>query len=326
MRQKQSEVDSIMSWIGFLINAVVWILVLMPAIFLIWGKNSTYREAIDGFWGFELMLGGQKRSLGLMMTGAIVFYCIFLGSWLLQDLIASGMFIGQHVEWGVRVSIARLINYFLLFAGLLLVIWILGFDFTKLVIVISALGVGIGFGLQSIVNNFISGLILLFERPIRVGDSLEINGMWVEVKKIGLRSTTVRSVEEADLIIPNAELVNNSVTNWTLSNRRVRVKIPVGVAYKSDVSLVMETLLLCSRQNRKVVETPAPQVLFISFGESALNFELRVWVANTDDRLEVCSDLHKEIDRRFREAKIEIAYPQRDIHLKSLNEEDLAKA
>jgi small-conductance mechanosensitive channel len=148
------------------------------------------------------------------------------------------------VETGVRVSIARLVHYVFIFAGFVLA---RGFEFTKLTIVLSALGVGIGFGLQAVVNNFVSGLILLFERPVRVGDYIEIGGNWAEIKKIGLRATTVQTFDQADVIIPNADLITNQVTNWTLSNRRVRLIIPVGVAYGSDVALVMETLLACAK-------------------------------------------------------------------------------
>jgi small-conductance mechanosensitive channel len=185
---------------------------------------------------------------------------------------------------------------------------------------LSALGVGIGFGLQSIVNNFVSGLILLFERPVRVGDFIELGGKWAEIKNIGLRATTVQTLDQADVIIPNADLVTNQVINWTLSNRRVRLIIPVGVAYGSDISLVMETLMTCAIESLKVAKIPEPQVLYLSFGESTLDFELRVWVPNAEERMTVISELHQEIDRRFREAKIEIAFPQQDIHLRSVDE------
>jgi small-conductance mechanosensitive channel len=185
---------------------------------------------------------------------------------------------------------------------------------------LSALGVGIGFGLQGIVNNFVSGLVLLFERPVRVGDCIEFGGKWAEIKRIGLRATTVQTFEQADVIIPNADLVTNQVTNWTLSNRRVRVNIPVGVAHGSDVSLVMETLMACAKANSNVAETPLPQVLFMKFGESSLDFELRVWVLDVDEMLGATTELHQEIDRSFREAKIEIAFPQRDLHLRNLDE------
>jgi small-conductance mechanosensitive channel len=170
------------------------------------------------------------------------------------------------------------------------------------------------------VNNFMSGLILLFERPVRVGDYIEFDGKWAEIKTIGLRATIVQTLDLADVIIPNADLVSNQVTNWTLSNRRVRLTIPVGVAYGSDVPLVMETLKDCAKEDKRVTNYPPPQVLFLSFGQSSLDFELRVWVLDAEDRLSVRSALHQVIDRRFREAGIEIAFPQQDLHLRSVDD------
>jgi small-conductance mechanosensitive channel len=185
---------------------------------------------------------------------------------------------------------------------------------------LSAFGVGIGFGLQGIVNNFISGLILLFERPIRVGDIVELGGKWAEIKRIGLRSTVVQTFDYADLIVPNSDLISNQVTNWTLTNRLVRLSIPVGVAYGSDVPRVMETLMACAQENSKVAGMPAPRVLFLSFGESSLDFELRVWILDADHILGAKSELHQAIDRSFREENIEIAFPQQDLHLRSMDD------
>ena len=155
---------------------------------------------------------------------------------------------------------------------------------------------------------------------MRVGDYIELDGRWAEIKNIGLRATTVQTFDLADVIVPNADLVTNKVINWTLTNRRVRISIPVGVAYGSDISLVMKTLMDCAIASTKVVDSPKPQVLFLSFGENSLDFELRVWVQDAEERLFVQSGLHQEIDRRFRDAKIEIAFPQQDIHFRSLDE------
>jgi small-conductance mechanosensitive channel len=153
-----------------------------------------------------------------------------------------------------------------------------------------------------------------------VGDIVEIGGKWAEIKRIGTRATTVQTYDQADLIVPNADLVANQVTNWTLSNRRARLIIPVGVAYGSDILRVMEILKACADEFPNLAKQPPPQVLFLSFGESSLDFELRVIVSDADDRMSVRSQLHQEIDRRFREANIEIAFPQQDIHLRSLDE------
>jgi len=314
------DTDIIIRRVALFINAAVCGLLLLPGILFIWGAYDDLIEAIKGLLALGFNLGSQRISLGLVVISAGILYGSFLASWLIQKLLMEQVLDRGRVETGVKISIARLVHYALIFIGFVLALLALGFEFTKLTIILSALGIGIGFGLQGVVNNFVSGLILLFERPVRVGDFIELDGKWAEIKNIGLRATNVQTFDQADVIIPNADLVSNQVTNWTLSNRLVRVAIPVGVAYGSDVPLVMETLLACAIANSKAAKTPEPQVLFLSFGESSLGFELRVWVPHAEERLTVKSELHQEIDRRFREAKIEIAFPQRDLHLRSLDE------
>ena len=201
----------------------------------------------------------------------------------------------------------------------------LGFELSKLTIMISALGVGIGFGLKELVNNFVSGLILLFDRPIREGDSIEVNGVWSTVRKIGLRATRIETADEADVIVPNSDLVDQQVTNWTLSNRHVRAIIPAGVAYGSDVQLVFKTLLDAAKANEGLVKNHTPQVLFLDFGDSTLNFELRVWVTEATNRMQVISELHQDIDSRFRKANIEIAFPQMDVRVRTVDSSQAVK-
>jgi small-conductance mechanosensitive channel len=310
-----SDVAAIIRGVALLIDAAIWGLIVLPALLMIWGVYTNLAGATKGLLAVGFNLGSQRISVGLLLTSAGILYGSFLISRILQKLLMDEVLVRRRVERGVRVSIGRLLHYVLLFAGFVLALLILGFKFTELTILLSALGVGIGFGLQSIVNNFISGLILLFERPVRVGDIIELAGKWAEIRRIGLRATTVQTFDQADVIVPNADLISNQVTNWTLSNRQVRLIIPVGVAYGSDVPLVIERLKTCATAHSKVAQTRPPQVLFLGFGDSSLDFELRVWVLDADDRLAVKSDLHQEIDRRFREAGIVIAFPQRDVHL-----------
>jgi small-conductance mechanosensitive channel len=265
-------------------------------------------------------LGSQRISVGLIIAAAALVYGSFVVSWAFRELLVEGVLTTRQVEAGVKMSMARLVHYVLVSVGFFLALLALGFELTKLTIIVSALGIGIGFGLQAIVNNFICGLILLFERPVRVGDYIELAGQWAEIKRIGLRSTTVQTFDRADVIIPNADLVTNQVTNWTLTDRYVRLIISVGVAYGSDVPLVIHTLMKCATANDKVARSPKPQVLFRSFGESSLDFELRVWTSDVDNRLGLGSELHQEIDQSFRKAGIEIAFPQRDLHVRSVEE------
>jgi potassium efflux system protein len=312
--------DTIVRRVTLFVDIALCGLLFLPAILLTWGLFGSLPAAIKGLLELGFNLGSQRISIGLVIISAGILYGSFLASWMVQKVLIDEVLARRRVETGVRVSIARLVHYVFIFIGFLLALLALGFEFTKLTIILSALGIGIGFGLQSIVNNLVSGLILLFERPVRVGDFIELGEKWAEIKKIGLRATTVQTFDQADVIIPNADLVANQVVNWTLSNRRVRLIVPVGVAYGSDVSLVMETLMASAKENSKIAVSPAPQVLFLNFGESALEFELRVWVLDADNRLVVSSELHQEIDRRFREAKIEISFPQQDLHLRSLDE------
>jgi potassium efflux system protein len=317
------DTDVFVRRLRLLIDVAIGVVVLC-LLLVIWGGFDTVQGALKGLLALGFNLGSQRISVGLIIASACIFYGSFLASWILQKLLMDEVLARRRVQWGVRVSITRLVHYIIISAGFLVALSTLGIEVTKLTIILGALGVGIGFGLQGIVNNFVSGLILLFERPVRVGDWVEIDGNWSEIKRIGLRATTVQTFDQADVIVPNADLVNNAVTNWTLSNRQVRLIIPVGVAYGSDVPLVVEALMACAHENPKVASVPEPQVLFLSFGESSLDFELRVWLFDIGERLNVRSELHQEIDRRFREAKIEIAFPQRDLHLRSVDESVIA--
>jgi small-conductance mechanosensitive channel len=192
-----------------------------------------------------------------------------------------------------------------------------GIDLNSFALLAGALGVGIGFGLQNIVNNFISGLILIFERPIQIGDAVQVEELSGRVTHIGIRSSTIKTWDGAEVIVPNGNLISNKLINWTLSDQRRRIEIKVGVAYGTDVSLVMETLLECAKQNEKIIEYPAPSVLFEDFGDSSLNFELRCWTSDFASWIEIRSDLRVAIDNAFKEKNIEIPFPQRDLHLKS---------
>ncbi len=305
---------------GFLVEAAILGFAALPIILTAWGVYGSVGEATSGLLSLGFDAGSLRVTVGLVIAAVGMLYGSFLLSWILPKVLLDEVVTRREIERGVRISVSRLIQYFIIFIGFLLTLGLLGLDFTKLTIILSALGLGIGFGLQAIVNNFVSGLILLFERPLRVGDTIELGGNWSSIKEIGLRATTVRTFEEAELVIPNADLINNQVTNWTLSNRQARLAIAVGVAYGSNVPLVMEKLLACAGRNEFIAKSPAPQVLFVAFGESSLNFEVRAWVLDVDNRLRALSEIHQEIDRSFREAKIEIAFPQRDLHLRSVDE------
>ena len=314
------ETDTVVVRLSHLLEIVIVGLVLVPDLLVTWGVYENLTEATKGLlsWGFTL--GSQRISIGLIALSTGILYGSFLVSWIIQKLLVDEVLFKRQLEKGVRISIGRLMHYAIVIAGFLLALSTLGFEISKITIMLSALSVGIGFGLQSIANNFVSGLILLFERPVRVGDVIQVTGDWAEIKKIGIRATTVQTFDRADRIIPNADLISNEVTNWTLTSRQIRLIIPVGVAYGSDVDLVTETLMACAQANPDVAKWPKPKVLFLSFGESTLDFELRVFVMDFNHRIDVRSSLHHQIDRSFREAGIEIAFPQRDLHVRHVND------
>jgi len=299
----------------FRIVSITYALVLLAGI---WGVFDTASDAWQALLDGSINLGAATITLRMVVLAGVTLYLTYQLSWFLQASIDTQLLQRRQVDRGVRDAIKKLLHYALVLIGFLLAISALGFQLQHLVVVAGAFGVGIGFGLQDIVNNFLSGLILLFERPVKVGDGILIDGEYGTVAKIGLRSTVVETLDQAELIVPNSQIISQKVTNWTLSTRRVRVVVPVGVAYGSDVELVMKILAEAGEQHDDVMADPPPSPIFTEFGDSSLNFELRVWIPNVDMRPRVKSELLLYIDRRFREEGVEIPFPQRDLHLRSV--------
>ena len=183
----------------------------------------------------------------------------------------------------------------------------------------AAITVGLGFGLQEIFANFVSGIILLFERPVRVGDTVTVGGISGTVTRIQMRATTITDWDRKELIIPNNEFVTGQIINWTLTDAILRVRIHVGIARGSDTETARRLLLQCAEQNERILDDPAPQALFCSFGDSSLEFELRAFIPKIDHLVPARHELHNAIDQAFREAKIEIAFPQRDLNIRNIN-------
>ncbi|HEV8718764.1 MAG TPA: mechanosensitive ion channel domain-containing protein [Candidatus Binatia bacterium] len=312
-----SNVAIVVQRLALLFDVLIGV-VILSVLLMTWQVYDSPAEAITGLLSVQATIGSQRITIGLVLMAVGSLGVSYLASWMLQKLLTENVLARRNVETGVSLSVTRLVHYALVSIGFAIALVVLGVDLTKMTLLLSALGVGIGFGLQTIVNNFVCGLILLFERPLRVGDTIELGGQWAKIAKIGLRSTMVRTLDEADVIVPNTDLIANQVTNWTLTDRHAERTIAVGVAYGSDVALVMQTLKECALAHPGVMKSPEPGILFRSFGDSALNFELRAWIADVDNRLQIESELHQEIDRQFRQAGIEIPFPQRDLHLRSV--------
>ncbi len=282
---------------------------------------TTISDALSAISSAKLVIGSMTITPGLIMAVAIAFYITLLFSHGITAVLLQETLPRYNVEHGVQLSFTRLIHYAILTIGFLIILRIIGFGLGQITIIGGALGVGIGFGLQAIVNNFVSGLILLFERPIKVGDVIVVGEDIGEVKVMGLRATTVQTFDNAEIVIPNSELITKNVTNWTLADKRVRVKVPVGVAYGTDIETVFKILLSCAEQNQTVVSTPKPIALFLAFGDSSLNFELRVWISDFNNKLTVLSELNQHIESEFEKSGIEIPFPQRDLHIRTVDSE-----
>ena len=212
-------------------------------------------------------------------------------------------------------NIKTIVRYVFILIYLSVGLNILGVTYQNVLILASALGVGIGFGLQNIVNNFVSGIVLLFERPIRVGDVIEIEGLMCRVMRIGMRSTIVESIDNSNIIIPNSEILSNKLTNWTLNDNVIGINCEVGVAYGSDTDEVTNILLGCLDGVGEIVTFPKPQVWFEEFGDSSLNFKVKFWLDDPSKRFKIRSQVMHTINQRLKGNNIVIPFPQRDVHL-----------
>jgi small-conductance mechanosensitive channel len=286
----------------------------------VWGIKDSFQDGIAGVLNLGINLQGERITLGIIATAVFLWYAAMFCSWLIQRVLDDEVYPRKNVEAGVGISINRLINYAFVIIGAVIALSTLGIGLSSLAVLMGAFGIGIGFGLQNIVNNFASGLILLFERSIKIGDVVQINGTWGTIKNLGLRATVVQAFDKSEMIVPNSDLVSSTVTNWTLSDRQTRVILPVGVAYGSDVPLVISILKEIAQACPYVMKNPEPQILFMNFGNSSLDFELRVYVSDLDNMLKVRNEINLEIDRKFRENKVEIPFPQNDVHIRTMDD------
>ena len=221
---------------------------------------------------------------------------------------------------GERYAYATIVEYTVAICGVGLAFDAIGVGWSSIQWLVAAVGLGLGFGLQEIFANFVSGLIILFERPIRVGDTVTVGGVNGTVTKIQIRATWITAFDRKELVVPNKEFVTGQLINWTLSDAILRVDIPVGIAYGSDTDLAIEVLERVARESNRVLADPRPQVMFTSFGDSSLSFELRVYIRTVAQLFPTRHELHMAVDKAFREAGIEIAFPQRDLHLRTVPE------
>jgi len=264
-----------------------------------------------------LTVGQSEVTLGGILTLAALIVAVFFGEYLLRRYVIRRLLRRTRLELGLQYAIARMFGYFLLVIGVYIALEFVGIDLSSLAFLAGAIGVGIGFGLQNIINNFVSGIIILAERPISLGDRIEVAGIAGQVTKISLRSTTVVTNDNIAMIVPNAEFISATVTNWSHSDPKTRFRLPVGVHYNSDVRVVEKALLEAAAECEDVLQDPPPAVRFLEFGDSSLNFELRVWSRTIYKQPNLIrSKVNFLIWDKFKEYDIEIPYPQQDLYIK----------
>jgi potassium efflux system protein len=239
----------------------------------------------------------------------------------LPGVLEISLFRRLGTATGERYAYATIAKYAVALLGGVLATRALGIGWNNVQWLVAAVGLGLGFGLQEIFANFVSGLIILFERPIRVGDTVTVGDISGTVSRIRIRATWITGFDRKELVVPNKEFVTSQLVNWSLSDQILRVDVPVGIAYGSDTELAMRELLAAADENPSALREPKPQVLFRGFGASSLDFELRVFSPDVDRRLMIHHQLLLAVDRRFRAAGVEIAFPQRDLHLRTVPKE-----
>jgi small-conductance mechanosensitive channel len=266
----------------------------------------------------EFSIGEFSISLFNIVIFVIVIWLSLKLSQLVSFILDTDVLPRLDLPKGVPATISKTSTYAIMTVGTVIAVIAAGLDVSRATILVGALGVGIGFGLQNAVNNFVSGLILLFSRPINVGDKIQVADVSGVVTDIGIRATVVRTWQGAEVIVPNATLISDNLVNWTLTDDRRRMEIPVGVAYGSPTDRVIEILTDVALAHEQVLDEPAPVALFQGFGTSSLDFELRAWTA--DDFVAIASELRVGIERALAEHGIEIPFPQRDLHLRTVDE------
>ncbi len=303
------------------------ILAFVFALKFILESMELYRPLMD--WLSEFLfhnweIGTFQLSIGGVFSLILVLLATFVIANLVNALVDKGILVYTRLPKGVPEAILVTIRYFIVTLGVLMALGVAGIDMGKFGLLAGALGVGIGFGLQNIVNNFISGLILVYERPVNVGDTIEVENLMGTVKRVGIRSSNVRTYDGAEVVVPNGNLISNQLINWTLSDNKRRIELKVGTSYGSDPNLVLELLKKVAMDHDRVLKEPEPRALFEEFGDSSLNFRLLFWVP-FEEGISTKSDIAIGVYNIFAENGIEIPFPQLDLHVKKDKDEETSK-
>ena len=265
-------------------------------------------------------IGSHEVSfVSLVVCLLIIFLSFTMARW--GERIVDRALAKTHVELGVRNSLSRLSRYGVMAIGLMMALEAMGIGLNSLAAVGAVLMVGIGFGLQNVTQNFISGLIILLERPVKAGDLVQVHGITGKVVSIGLRATVVETRDEISVIVPNGQFISEQVVNESHSSGKMRLHVRVGVAYESDPRHVEKALIEVAKSHSKILSNPAPRVQFCDFGESSMDFILLSWTGDIWASEFTCSDLRFAVAAKFRELSITVPFPQRDLHIKKLSDQ-----
>ena len=265
-----------------------------------------------------IKMGEGSLTLQSLVILCVLFAVVLLLEKILRERVIMRIFEKTDFPESLEYGLARIMGYVFIVIGWYMAMQFVGIDLSSLALIAGGISVGVGFGLQNIINNFVSGIIIFAERPIAIGDRVEVSGIAGRVVKISLRSTTVITNDNITMIVPNADFISQTVTNWSHGDPKVRIRVPIGVAYGSDIVLLEKVLLEIADESPKALKDPKPSVLFDSFGDNSLNFELALWTASMTTRpRRFISTLNFAIEKKLRENNIEIPFPQRDLHIRS---------
>jgi potassium efflux system protein len=309
----------ILKWMFTIINSVSIVLWLIFTLrfFTFWDELYS---GIKGVLTYNLTMGTVNLSLGNILIFIFIIWFTLRISSIIRIIFDEEVAPKVKLKRGVPGAISLIIRISLITIGFLIAIAAAGVEMSKLAILLGALGVGIGFGLQNIFNNLVSGIILAFERPLNEGDIIEVGKHVGIVKQIGIRASTIRTAEGAEVIIPNGNLISNELINWTLSDQQRRAEVTVGVGYGTIPEQVLQILRDCAHAHSEVLKDPEPLAVFTSFGESSLNFRLLFWIPNADRSLQIQSEVAVLVNNALQKAGIEIPFPQRDLNIKTVDQ------
>ncbi len=273
---------------------------------------------IKEFLNIPVSLGSTQITLWSIIYFLFLLFLLFyitskIRKWVIYKLLSK-----SKIDIGVRIAVGTIIRYVVLVIGIIIFLQSAGINLSAITVLAGALGVGIGFGLQNITNNFVSGIIILFERPIKVGDRIEVGDVSGDVISISMRSTTIVTNDNISIIVPNSDFISSKVINWSHTDRNIRFNIPVSVSYNEDPQNIKKLLLEVVAENKGILNKPKPDVLFKGFGDSSLDFNLRVWTGEYINRPNVLrSQIYYAVFEKFKEHGVEIPFPQRDLHIKN---------